>query len=676
MMPPVVLLHERGAVQLDAFQRSGSVLFNHDPSKIIGRPENVRVDSDHTTRADIVFDKDPFSEEVFQKVIGGSLRGVSLFFKPLDGVEIARRDSWTSEGGRVFKGPLIVITKWHPREISLTPIPADQGVGVGRSATSKGDSVMPQWLKDILVKRGLAPEDATEEQLRSAAVKYFEEHPGDEDEGIEPTTQRSDPPVEEEDEEEEGEETEEEEEEEGEGGGRTKPKKPKPVKKDKLPPPGRRSEADLREMYNLGKLSKSPKLFEGWLERGASLEEARGEVLTAMLEREPVTRRGAAHVGEPPHRKLAVGYADMLFRQASPVMNSLSINEQVRALKIPTDIPADLPFAEMVRNVLVSEGFRQCAGMSRDQLYNFSFVSKRAFQHSTSDFPELLENIANKSLVAGYNETPGTWNQWMGTLDVKDFKINTRVKMSEAEEFLPLAELTPIQESTVIDKKEEYKVSTFARRFGISREAFINDDLGGFSRIPQLFGAACARTINTRAYAFLLSNPLMKEDGLAVFHATHNNLVTGPGTVVSQTSLGVQRKNLRLQKGLAGKQILNLTPSIILAPVTQEQLILKELNASFVPTAAANGRLEWVQSLRPVFEPNLDLLPGGSTTAWYMIAANSAIDSFHVIFLQGNRTPVMTRLEGTSILGIEWVAYLDFGFAALEWRGISKNDGA
>jgi hypothetical protein len=46
------------------------------------------------------------------------------------------------------------------------------------------------------------------------------------------------------------------------------------------------------------------------------------------------------------------------------------------------------------------------------------------------------------------------------------------------------------------------------------------------------------------------------------------------------------------------------------------------------------------------------------------------------VYLNGVRTPQLLRLDGTAILGVEWVAYFDFGAACLEHRGMFKNAGA
>ncbi len=130
---PEILLHGDENVDLSYIESLGSVLMNHQPCgpgmpvEIIGKPENVRIEN-KIGRATIIFDTDEKSEGAFQKVLSGSLRGVSV------GAQI--RAVTVVEAGEEFQGhtgPVDLATLWRPVEISLTPIPADGTVGVNKS---------------------------------------------------------------------------------------------------------------------------------------------------------------------------------------------------------------------------------------------------------------------------------------------------------------------------------------------------------------------------------------------------------------------------------------------------------------------------------------------------------------------------------------------------------------
>jgi phage head maturation protease len=122
-----ILWHDPSSVDLSRLQNMGSVLLNHNPSVIVGRPDNIRLDQ-RKGRAQIIFDKDQTGDMALAKVQSGSLRGVSVGYVVNKFREVKEGETW-----RGIEGPAYVATSWQPVEISLTPVPADHSVGVGRS---------------------------------------------------------------------------------------------------------------------------------------------------------------------------------------------------------------------------------------------------------------------------------------------------------------------------------------------------------------------------------------------------------------------------------------------------------------------------------------------------------------------------------------------------------------
>ncbi len=123
------LLHDNNAVNLQPVRDAGSILKNHDPDEIIAKPIEVWVDEQAKVgRAIIQFDKTiQGSRDAFNLVRSGLLRGTSVFYSIDEFREITEED--VKNGYRM---PGRIITKWSVREITLTPIPADSTVGVGR----------------------------------------------------------------------------------------------------------------------------------------------------------------------------------------------------------------------------------------------------------------------------------------------------------------------------------------------------------------------------------------------------------------------------------------------------------------------------------------------------------------------------------------------------------------
>lgn len=125
-----ILDHSEGSVDLTRLQEIGVLLFNHEPDYPIGRVEKVWIGDDSRGHALVKFDADEESDRIFKKVSGGSLRGVSVGYRIKEYTQL--KEGETSKDGR-FKGPAVIVSQWEPLEISIVSVPADPGVGVGRS---------------------------------------------------------------------------------------------------------------------------------------------------------------------------------------------------------------------------------------------------------------------------------------------------------------------------------------------------------------------------------------------------------------------------------------------------------------------------------------------------------------------------------------------------------------
>lgn len=141
------LCHDPGCMVLDTITGVGSVLFHHGRDPVYGSLpvavlEEVWVDeAERRGKARIRFDTDEKSELIFQKVKGGSIKGISVGYT-IDAYEEVKAGR-TSSNGR-FSGPCYVATRWTPREISIEPVPADDSVGIGRSNENEGEITMAE----------------------------------------------------------------------------------------------------------------------------------------------------------------------------------------------------------------------------------------------------------------------------------------------------------------------------------------------------------------------------------------------------------------------------------------------------------------------------------------------------------------------------------------------------
>lgn len=296
---------------------------------------------------------------------------------------------------------------------------------------------------------------------------------------------------------------------------------------------------------------------------------------------------------------------------------------------------------------------------------------------STSDFPSILANVANKSLRQAYEAAPRTFQALGRQVTAADFKPINRVQLSDAPSLQVLNERGEFHRANLTDSNQNYSLATAGEVVAITRKVIINDDLQAFTRVPAILGVAAARYESDTFWNVVTANQVMQADNVALFNsASHSNLFTGANSSLITNALGALntgRQNLRLQKAPQGTP-LNLTPRFIVMPAALETYGLQAV----YPIDIASSDLtkvvpEWVRSLVPVVEPRLD---ANSSTAWYLFADPSEIDTMEYCYLEGQEGVYIETRQGFEVDGVEIKARLDFAAAAIDYRGMQKNAGA
>ncbi len=656
---PEILLHEDGSMDIKPLRDVGAVLLNHDPDRIVGRPEDIRLDRDERKgRARIVFDSDEESERVLGKVRSGSLRGVSVGFAVDRWQILDEGESWESPEGRTFDGPAYLATQWRVVEFSLTPIPADASVGVGRSSDASrddpGQGTLEEYCMDPKVRAKLEKLGLSKTASDEEAIDFLDQ--------LE-TKKRTDPPE----------------------------TPPKPPDEGGEPPPSaearraagaavaaeRERVSDIREMC--GHYECTRELADELIQKGTTVAMARKVVIDRLAKERPVLS-GPRRIefGEEERTKFARTAEDWLAhrvgRLRDPDKDKLA--GRLNAIR-SIDCFSLLDLArESCRRANI-----HVAGASRDELI------KRAMAHSTSDFPSILENVAQKALLQSWAEAPSTWEPLAKVINAVDFKSMSRVKLGDAGDLVKTLELVPMSQGSLAEAKETYAIDTYTKRFGISRQAIINDDLSAFDSIPGLMGAAARRLPNKLFWDLVISaagiGPTMAEDATALFATTHtsgSNYLTGAGTdAINVANLGAVKALMRKQKGLAAANevapILNIMPSFLIVPAAKETEALQFISSTVDPAKSNMTPNPFASAIQVIVEPRLD---GGTNglTAWIVVASPSAIAGAEVAFLNGQREPTLIRVDGTDVLGIEWGLYLDVGVKFVEHRGWARSKGA
>ena len=285
-----------------------------------------------------------------------------------------------------------------------------------------------------------------------------------------------------------------------------------------------------------------------------------------------------------------------------------------------------------------------------------------------------------------YQEAPSTWRPLAKIGNARNFLPMNRPKFGNMGNLVLTPELVPMAEGSTMDVNESFSIGTYTRRFGISRQALINDDLEAFNRIPTMMGQAAARTITDTVYNLIVSasgvGPTMAEDSVALFATTHTSGANYIAAVnaIDVTGMSALKKLMRLQKGFVATgetaPYLNITAKYLLVPAAQETLALQLVGALGDPSKSNNITPNpFGNNLTVIVEPRLDAATNG-TTAWYLVADPSQVEGLEVAFLNGNDTPTIVEEIGTNVLGQQWGIYVDFGAKFIEHRGWARSKNA
>ncbi len=161
---PEILVHDKENINMKFFGNgSAPLLLDHDPRQQIGVVQRAWIDEDtRKVRASVRFSKSAMASEVLDDIKDGIRANVSVGYA-INKVEQVEK------GGKVDS---VRVTDWSPMEVSIVSIPADQTVGVGRSAQELSPQIEPKPKEKIMAD--VIDKDAVRAEAMADAERAFE----------------------------------------------------------------------------------------------------------------------------------------------------------------------------------------------------------------------------------------------------------------------------------------------------------------------------------------------------------------------------------------------------------------------------------------------------------------------------------------------------------------------
>jgi hypothetical protein len=509
--------------------------------------------------------------------------------------------------------PVYRVIDWEPYELTFLPVPADNGAQVRSQENSVYECEIINEGGDMCPK-----ENETREQPDNTSGSPATE-PGKD------TQTRSEPTVDE-----------------------------KKVR-EQATTDERNRQDEIRSAVKLAKLENE--VADDMVKRGLTIDESRKEILEKLAENDQKqqTRSSNASVGED----------NTLVGMKRGIENAILVRMGREELKDEGKSFRFLRLIDMAKELLEYRGI-SVKGYAPMEL------AARGL-HSTSDFPELLANVAGKTLRMAFEESPQSFLPFTRKVENPDFKEVSRIALGDAPALREKKESGEYEYGTFSEAAEKYSVKTYGRIILFSREMLVNDDLNGFARMPEMFGRAAANLESDLVWGVITANRNMA-DGNALFSAAHGNLAAGGDIgAPSVTTLGTARESMRLQTGLDGNK-LNIIPKNVGVPANHET-VLDQLLATITPSTVGEVNPFGPQGRTPMgglVEPRLD---DDSVSAWYVFADTAQIDMMELAYLVGERAPVIDSMIDFNSDGLKMKVRHTCGSKAIDWRGMYLNPG-
>jgi len=292
------------------------------------------------------------------------------------------------------------------------------------------------------------------------------------------------------------------------------------------------------------------------------------------------------------------------------------------------------------------------------QLRNPEAVIKLAM--TTSDFPNILENVLNKTLLPMYTLASQSFRLFSQRRDFRDYRPHQFLRAGDFPALQQVLEGGEITQGAMGENGETVTAFTFGRILSISRAVLINDDVNALQDFAGMVSRRVLDFESARFYAVCIApssgvGPALS-DGLAVYHSTHAN--TNSAGALDNTRLGEAWGKAASQTSIDGIK-LNIPLRFVLTSATSH-VLARTLLAAITPNQASQVN-PFAGMMEPIYDANL------SGTRYYVLA-DPSFGSNYIWGTIGGAGPRFEIRNGFEVEGIQVKVAHDFGCGAVDFR--------
>ncbi len=313
----------------------------------------------------------------------------------------------------------------------------------------------------------------------------------------------------------------------------------------------------------------------------------------------------------------------------------------------------------------------------------------KAAGFTTMSISYILENVAQKTLLDGWDSMQSKWKEFCAVRSNVDFKPHSRYALDFTGQFRKVTPKGELQHVSMSDAKYTSQLNTFGAVVTLDRQTYINDDMGAFTARLAELGMLGAQSVEEAVFTLLMSSIG------SFFSTTNKNYLSGGSSALSVDSLSLARAlfsnmvgpnqkpiNVDMQKLLVGTALqttadtLYRSESIQLASTTAKTPTKNPFFNRFVPIVSPYLNNTAIKAMDDA--GNYSAISGQSDTLWFGFAQQGNRSALSVAFLNGSQSPTVESQPSPSIeiLGEEYRAYIDYGVATEDYRLAVCSAGA
>lgn len=312
--------------------------------------------------------------------------------------------------------------------------------------------------------------------------------------------------------------------------------------------------------------------------------------------------------------------------------------------------------------------------------YDREEILQRSF--STATLNAVFTTNFNAKMMEGFVGIQDTTQGWVAENDMPNFLTAERIQAHKFGRLRKVDRNQEIKDGAVQAVYESYKLARYAERFAVDEMDIIDDRFGMFNMAPDDMGEAAGELRPDLVYSILLQNPSMSQDSTALFHTDHGNY-TASGAALSSATLAARKSAMKTQT--SNGRLLNIQPRFLIVPETKAHtadVLVSSAERRDTTASTEYGTKNWAQGkFNVVSEPRLDagLVDPSTDTAvagqagtWFL-AAERGKYGIEVGYLRGTGgVPVVRRFTlGDGKLGVGWIVIMYVAAKAIGYQGLA-----